>query len=518
MTFAEIKGAIKDLCNLTSTDADTRVGKSVNRHYKRVTSSLGMDATRFVTRSQSTTNGVRTVTFTSIEHIDRVIDATDSNAIRPLVETSVDTLRNEQPGTGQPTRYAIQSITSTSVTILIDTLPQVTYSLQADGTAALSDLTGSDVPAIPESYHDILTFSVIAEELLKKEKVALAHEYASGDENRPGRAEKLLAALRFQLADSHSYAMRQGDRTSTVGSGSGSGGSGSVGGTAYTQTALLTFDRGAGIVPFAVARTDAPYVVNLGAEFLGNITTDRLIGRDTAGTGETEQLTASGGIEFTGAGGIQTSAFTGDVTKSAGGTATAIANDAVTYAKMQNVSAASRLVGRGSAGGSGDPEEISLGSGLSLSGTTLSATMQLLYANSGTNTSAVAANVDTVAISGLTAKDRIIVEYNFRSITQATSAPKLHNSTDSVDLANLVATATAGTDYMGQANISQMQSAATRVGIVVMGAAANPDANNNVATFTQNYTGSWTLAFRHAGVTAGGTFQWSWAIHIKRGQ
>lgn len=48
-----------------------------------------------------------------------------------------------------------------------------------------------------------------------------------------------------------------------------------------------------------------------------------------------------------------------------------ITNDAVTYAKIQDVSAASLLLGRGSASGSGDPEEITLGSGLSMSGTTL---------------------------------------------------------------------------------------------------------------------------------------------------
>ena len=59
----------------------------------------------------------------------------------------------------------------------------------------------------------------------------------------------------------------------------------------------------------------------------------------------------------------------GDITVSGTGTVLTIDNDAVTYAKMQNVTTA-RLLGRATAG-SGDTEEITLGSGLSFTGTTL---------------------------------------------------------------------------------------------------------------------------------------------------
>jgi len=109
----------------------------------------------------------------------------------------------------------------------------------------------------------------------------------------------------------------------------------------------------------ATAATDALNRQTADARYLpsGSLATDRLLGRDTAGTGAPEALTVGGGLEFTGTGGIQRSALTGDVTASAGSNATTIANDAVSYAKMQNVSATSRVLGRVTAG-AGDVEEL----------------------------------------------------------------------------------------------------------------------------------------------------------------
>jgi len=107
-----------------------------------------------------------------------------------------------------------------------------------------------------------------------------------------------------------------------------------------------------------------------------NIGTDRLLGRDTAASGDPEELTVTGGLEFTGAGGIQRSALTGDVTAAAGSNATTIANDAVTtlkilnanvtLAKIQNIGT-DRLLGRDTAA-SGVVEELTVGGGIEFTG------------------------------------------------------------------------------------------------------------------------------------------------------
>lgn len=98
-----------------------------------------------------------------------------------------------------------------------------------------------------------------------------------------------------------------------------------------------------------------------------NVATDSLIGRDTAGTGDPENILLNATLSMDGSGNLQRAALTGDVTASAGSNATTIANnavstakiadDAVTYAKIQNISATDRILGRSSAG-AGDTQEI----------------------------------------------------------------------------------------------------------------------------------------------------------------
>ncbi len=86
----------------------------------------------------------------------------------------------------------------------------------------------------------------------------------------------------------------------------------------------------------------------------------------------TGALTANQLVVGNGTDDIKVSDLTGDVTTS-GGVATTISNSAVTLAKIANASTNSKLVGSG-ASGSGSPyAELTLGTNLSMSGTTLNA-------------------------------------------------------------------------------------------------------------------------------------------------
>ena len=141
----------------------------------------------------------------------------------------------------------------------------------------------------------------------------------------------------------------------------------------------------------------------------------------------------------------------------------------------------------------------------------------LIHSGSGTDTSVGATNVDTASITGLTGNDTLIVFCTYQSVTQATASVLLYNSTDSVSFSDITngSGVAAGTNGFADWNIRQLQSANTAIAAHLNSKDSTGSGlgnNYNGVTFTTAWTGSWTLALRHGGVTAGGTFRYAWSV------
>lgn len=131
---------------------------------------------------------------------------------------------------------------------------------------------------------------------------------------------------------------------------------------------------------------------------LADMNTDRLLGRDTAAVGDPEEISLDATLEFTGSASIRRAALTGDVTAAAGNNATTIANNAVTYAKMQDVTATNRFLGRITTG-AGDPEELTGANGWTILGVTPAANFPALTGDVTTSAGSLATTIANNAVT-----------------------------------------------------------------------------------------------------------------------
>lgn len=265
MTFTDLQTEIMDRLNLSSATAATRIGRAINRKYRLVTSSIGLQLSRRATVQQAVSIGVSQVTFTNVEKIINVVDRSVS-PYRKLSFVTIDELRDTQPYplSDGPTVYADEAISAESVTIEINRIPQTAFVLYADVHQTLADLSGTATPAFPESFHDVIIEGVMADELRKMEKGQLATM-------AKGEYERILSDLRMWIAKSGLLDIHPAKLSGIRNSSSGSGGSGgsTSGALSYTQSGLITFTRNP-LAPFAVSPSSAK-VTNLDSDKLDGL-------------------------------------------------------------------------------------------------------------------------------------------------------------------------------------------------------------------------------------------------------
>ena len=204
------------------------------------------------------------------------------------------------------------------------------------------------------------------------------------------------------------------------------------------------------------------------------IDSNTILGRSTSGNGNIEALTT---LPVT-----TLPALTGDVTTSVGSATTTITNNAVTLAKIQNLSAQSKLLGTPSTGGLG-VAEITLGTGLSMSGGTLSAT-------GGTVTN-IAGTTDRITVANGATTPTVDISANYvgqNSITTlGTIATGTWNAT-TIAVPNGGTGATTLTGYVKGAGTTAMTASATIPVADVTGAQTVANLSANITTNTGSAT------------------------------
>lgn len=202
MTFQEIQNEVVDRTDLSSAKEFARAGRAIQRRYKWVLSSLGLDSVVRSTITANTVIGSREVTF-SAEKLFSVFDAAETQP-HVLAEVTFDEMRNLSVSTGDlPTTYAIKTMGASTVVITLDQIAESVHALSADAMVSVSALTATGVPAFAADFHDLLIDGAVATIYETQGKLEPADRHEQ-------RFQTRLSELRFFLAKSAYLDIYQG--------------------------------------------------------------------------------------------------------------------------------------------------------------------------------------------------------------------------------------------------------------------------------------------------------------------
>lgn len=204
MTFQEIQNEVADRLDLRTGVALSRIGRSINDKYKEVAASIGLQTTARGVATADTVVGNRSLTFgptpIGVQKIYTVFEALGTR----LDEISFDEMRRRSPTkTGKARAYAVQTMGSSSVTVMLDATPTAILTWSADAELNIATLRGSQTPQFAEAYHNLLIYAAMAVELEKMEKFDQAKE-------KLNQCEMRTSQLRLFIAESNQKTMYQG--------------------------------------------------------------------------------------------------------------------------------------------------------------------------------------------------------------------------------------------------------------------------------------------------------------------
>ena len=171
MTFLEIQDRVMGRLNLSSTVARERIKGFINERVRAAQTSTNLGRTR---RGSETLNTVANQNYLNTVTIIKPITVSLPAYNWVLRERTEDQLRNYDPvgqWTGVPELYAVRKYNAATVQLEFKPIPDGIYAIVIDGMLAGVTLTNnSDVPAVPEDFHDMFVYGACCDELMHLEK------------------------------------------------------------------------------------------------------------------------------------------------------------------------------------------------------------------------------------------------------------------------------------------------------------------------------------------------------------